>query len=68
LTDVGKEEGGGGGGIDGGRGGGGIDGGELAEREEVDDRVDEELLVLDRVERRVRLNWLNKEAKAEVFC
>ncbi len=50
------EVGGGGGGIEGGNGGGGIDGGELAEREEDEDRVDEELLVFDRVERRVRLN------------
>jgi hypothetical protein len=62
------EVGGGGGGIEGGNGGGGIDGGELAEREEDEDRVDEELLVFDRVERRVRLNWLNKEAKADGFC
>lgn len=61
------ETGGGGGGIEGGNGGGGIDGGELVERDEVEDRVDDELLVFDRVDRRVRLNWLNKEASADGF-
>lgn len=48
--------GGGGGGIEGGRGGGGMDGGELADRDEVEERVEDELLVLDRVESLVRLN------------
>lgn len=45
--------GGGGGGIDGGAG---IDGGELADSEDVEDLVEELELVLERVERRVRLN------------
>ncbi len=59
--------GGGGGGMEGGNGGGGIEGGEFVDREDVDEWDDEELLVLDLVERRVRLNWLNKEVIAW-FC
>lgn len=57
--------GGGGGGMDGGAG---IDGGELAEREDVEDRVEELLLVLERVDRRVRLNWLKRVDSADGFA
>ena len=48
--------GGGGGGIEGGRGGAGNDGGELVDNEEVEERVEDELLVLDRVDNLVLLN------------
>lgn len=64
-------EGGGGGGgrIGGGNGGGGIDGGELVDRDEVDERVDDdELLLLDRVDNRLRLNLLNRAPIAFEFC
>lgn len=64
LLTLDADMGGGGGGIDGGAG---IDGGELADREDVDDLVEELELVLERVERRVRLNWLNKVDRADAL-